>query len=80
MSTKTKPTPKLEIAITIVYKEARAFSFDCMSQDAVSGLEKYGRIVDYTDKNGGYFMSVNGCYDFQEVLDYILANGGGYAK
>lgn len=80
MSTKTEPKPKFDIAITKVYEKQRQIGFDCLNCSAFSGLEKYGLILDYTDKNGGYFLYVNGCYDFQEVIDYILANGGGYAE
>jgi hypothetical protein len=49
----SKVKPKFELAILSVSRPARGIKFDCLSQDAVAGLERYGRITDYTEEGGG---------------------------
>lgn len=72
-----KPTPKRQLAITFVDKNARTIVFyavpDIVEDIRASGLGTFNDHAQAIDAGGGYWFSVNPLYDLDDVLKWIKA-------
>jgi hypothetical protein len=73
MATKQKPTPKREVAVSLVIPILRNIYFYA-TNDALADFKSFGNIEDGVERDE-YQVTVDVRYDFQEVLDYISNYG-----
>jgi len=70
-----KPVPKLEITAD---RTGKVIYGNCVTQDAISWVHEYapdfGKLHT-SEHDKSFTLVVNGCYDVQEVLDYLRSLG-----
>lgn len=65
----SKPQPKKEVAILHVMPTARCITMNA-SSDAARDFAEFG-VMHFYENNGQYWLTVDGRYDFDEVVEYI---------